>query len=139
MMEERLSDARLLEEIMDGCRQGLRALLARNHLNLPPSHRLAFRELGLAIGLRALPVIANITKSRIESMPGLQRTLELLLPYQSLAEEIISVWLPCAQHQDRYWQAHQDINDVTLATALIPHEFLSVGERLSLLQRPSTP
>ena len=132
--EERLGDAHLLEQIMDGCRQGLRALLAGGHLNLPPLHRLAFRELGLAIGLRALPVIASITKSRIGSKPGLQRAIELLLPYQSLAGDIILVWLPYAQHPDKNWQAHQDINDVMLATALIPDLFLSVGERLSLLQ-----
>ena len=132
--EQRLGDAHLLEQIMDGCRQGLRALLAGGHLNLPPLHRLAFRELGLAIGLRALPVIASITKSRIGSKPGLQRAIELLLPYQSLAGDIILVWLPYAQHPDKNWRAHQDINDVMLATALIPDLFLSVGERLSLLQ-----
>ena len=132
--EQRLGDAHLLEQIIDGCRQGLRALLAGGHLNLPPLHRLAFRELGLAIGLRALPVIASITKSRIGSKPGLQRAIELLLPYQSLAGDIILVWLPYAQHPDKNWRAHQDINDVMLATALIPDLFLSVGERLSLLQ-----
>ena len=132
--EQRFGDAHLLEQIIDGCRQGLRALLAGGHLNLPPLHRLAFRELGLAIGLRALPVIASITKSRIGSKPGLQRAIELLLPYQSLAGDIILVWLPYAQHPDKNWRAHQDINDVMLATALIPDLFLSVGERLSLLQ-----
>jgi hypothetical protein len=132
--EERLGDARLLEQIMDGCCQGLRALLTGGHLNLPPLHRLAFRELGLAIGLRTLPMIASITKSRIGSKPGLQRAIELLLPYQSLARDIILVWLPYAQHPDKNWRAHQDINDVMLATALIPDLFLSVGERLSLVQ-----
>ena len=132
--EQRFGDAHLLEQIMDGCCQGLRALLAGGHLNLPPLHRFAFRELGLAIGLRALPVIASITKSRIGSKPGLQRAIELLLPYQSLAGDIILVWLPYAQHPDKNWRAHQDINDVMLATALIPDLFLSVGERLSLLQ-----
>jgi hypothetical protein len=119
---------------MNGCRQGLGALIGKGHLNLPPLHRLAFRELGLAIGLRALPVIASVTKSRIGSKPGLQRAIELLLPYQSLAGDILSVWLPYAQHPDNNWRAHQDINDVMLATALIPDLFLSVGGRQSLLQ-----
>jgi hypothetical protein len=132
--EQRLGDARLLEEIMNGCHQGLRTLIAKGHLNLPPKHRLAFRELGLAIGLRALPLIASITKNRIGSKPGLQRAIELLLPYQSLAGDIISIWLPFALHPNNNWRAHQDINDVMLATALIPDLFLSVGERKSLLQ-----
>ena len=131
--EQRPGDARLLEEIMDACHRGVMALLAGRYLNRPPGHRLAFRELGLAIGLRALPVIAdNMTTSRVGSRPGLQRAVELLLPYESLGEEIIRIWLPYAQHQDQNWRAHQDINDVMLATALIPDVFLSVGERLSL-------
>jgi hypothetical protein len=72
--EQQPSDARLLEEIMDACCQGLTALLASRHFNRPLSHRLAFRELGLAIGLRALPVITHgITTSRVRRRPGLQR------------------------------------------------------------------
>ena len=50
--------------------------------------------------------------------------------YKSLSEEIVRVWLPHAQNQDQIWQSHQDINDVMLATALIPEMFLSVGERV---------
>jgi hypothetical protein len=131
--EQQPGDAGLLQEIMESCRRGLMALLAGRQLNRPLSHRLAFRELGLAIGLQALPVIADIiTTSRIGSRPGLQRALELLLPYEALSEEIIRNWLPYAQYQDENWRAHQDINDVMLATALIPNLFLSVGKRLSL-------
>ena len=56
------------------------------------------------------------------------------LPWFELSEEIIRIWQPYAQHQDKNWQAHRDINDVMLATALIPDLFLSIGERLSLTQ-----
>jgi hypothetical protein len=133
--EQRPGDALLLQEIMDASRRGLMALRAGQYLNRPLSHRLAFRELGLAIGLRALPVIADtITTSTIRSRPGLQRAVELLLPYESLGEEIIRIWLPYAQRQDENWRAQQDINDVMLATALIPNLFLSVGKRLPLTQ-----
>ena len=76
----------------------------------------------------------SITTSRVGRRPGLQRAVELLLPYEALSEEIIRIWLPYAQHQDKNWQAHRDINDVMLATALIPDLFLSIGERLSLTQ-----
>ena len=37
--------------------------------------------------------------------------------------------MPRAEHPDESWKAHQDINDVMLATAIIPDTFLSVGER----------
>jgi hypothetical protein len=108
------------------------ALLAGRHLNRPASHRLPFRELGLAIGLRALPLIADSgAKNKIAGRPGLERLLEQLLPYASLGQEIIRAWLPYAQRRDGNWRDHEDINDVMLATALIPDAFLSVGERLS--------
>ena len=54
----------------------------------------------------------------------------MLLRYESVAEQIISFWFPHAQQQDKSWQAHQNINDVMLATALVPELFLSVGERV---------
>jgi hypothetical protein len=126
--EDRLRDVRLLEEVLSACRDGLTVFLASRHLNLPASHRLAFRELGLAIGLRGLVIIAG-TKDKTRFGPALRRTADLLLPYESLSEDVISAWLPHAQHEDEGWQAHQNINDVMLATALIPDMFLLVGER----------
>jgi hypothetical protein len=92
-------------------------------LTRPVSQRLAFRELGLAIGLKAIPIIPHRTKYANRGRGHLQ--------YQSLAEEIIGAWLP-RKSPDELWQAHEDINDVMLATALIPDTFLSVGERISL-------
>jgi len=44
----------------------------------------------------------------------------------------ITRWLHCTQSPDELWQAHEDINDVMLATALIPNRFLSVNERMPL-------
>jgi hypothetical protein len=118
----------LLEEMLQACRNGLTTLLASRRMDQPAAHRLAFREIGLAIGLRALPIIANeIDGNGFGDRPSLRRLVAALLPYESLSEDIIGVWLRHAQHQDESWQAHQDINDVMLATALIPDMFLSVG------------
>jgi hypothetical protein len=130
--EERLGDVRLLEKILDASGIGIKALLASRYLNRPVAYRLAFRELGLAIGLRALPTIVDTTKkgrSGFERTPALRQAVDLLLRYNSLCDEIVSAWLPHAQHHDENWQAHQDINEVMLATALIPSTFLSVGEK----------
>ena len=129
--EEQFNDVRLLEELTDACRHGLIAFLADGHLSRPALHRLAFRELGLAIVLRALPIIADaITKNRsaFESGPALRRNVNLLLPYEGFSEKIATFWIPHAQHHDASWQAHQNINDVMLATALLPDMFLSVGK-----------
>ena len=71
-----------------------------------------------------------ITKygSGLGSRPALRRNVDLLLPYESFSEKIASFWIPHAQHHDASWQAHQNINDVMLATALLPDMFLSVGK-----------
>jgi len=131
---DQFDDIHLLEEILEACRNGLTGLLVGRYLNQPVLHRLAFRELGLAIGLKALPIISDAIKKDggpFESRAAVQRIVALLFPYESLSEDIVSVWLPHAQDQDQIWKSHQDINDVMLATALIPDMFLSVGERVS--------
>jgi hypothetical protein len=129
-----LGDVGLLENVLDACRNGLAVFLASRYLNRPISHRLAFRELGLAIGLKALPIIAGATKKErglFGNRTTVRCTVDLLLPYESLSEDIVRAWLPHAQPQNEIWQAHQDINDVMLATALIPGMFLSVGKMMS--------
>jgi len=120
-------DHRLFEEITNACEDGVRAFLASRFLTRPASQRLAFRELGLAIGLKAVPTILEPSKYAIARLPKGRH-----LQYQSLAEEIISAWLPYAQAPDELWHAHQDINDVMLATALTANTFLSIDERILL-------
>ena len=131
--EERFSDVRLLEEVIDACRNGLTAFLVSRHLNLPVSHRLAFRELGLAIGLRALPIIADADQKRQkrDSGAGLRYDgpLNSFCYTDRLSRRSSVLWMSHAQRHDESWQAHQNINDVMLATALMPDMFLSIGER----------
>jgi hypothetical protein len=130
---EQFDDIYLLEDILGACRNGLAGLLAGRYLNQPISYRLAFRELGLAIGLKALPIVSEAMKKnrdRFESGTAAQRIVDQFSRYESLGEEIVRVWLPHAQNQDQIWQSHQDINEVMLATALLPETFLSVGQRV---------
>ena len=130
---EQFDDIHLLEDILGACRNGLASLLAGGYLNQPVSYRLAFRELGLAIGLKALPIVSDAVKKNdgpFESGTAVKRIVDQLSRYESRSEEIVRVWLPHAQNQDQIWKSHQDINEVMLATALIPETFLSVGERV---------
>jgi hypothetical protein len=132
LCQEQPRESRLLEALIQGCCNSLTLLLRRGYLNRPMQHRLAFRELGLAIGLKALPIIANAmgkNRSTFESRPALRQTIDLLLPYEALSDEIIGLWLRHAELQHESWKAHQDINEVMLATAIVPDTFLSVGER----------
>ena len=123
-------DHSLFEEITNGYEDGVRAFGASRLLTRDASQRLAFRELGLAIGLKAVPIILERSKYTMKIGARLPKGWQS--QYQFLAEEIISAWLPCAQAPDELWHAHQDINDVMLATALTPNTFLSVDERILL-------
>ncbi len=69
------------------------------------SHDLAFRELGLAIGIQAA------------------KKMLVLKEYWSLIDEINNYWL-----QNSDWTEHKDINRVMLATSLAPDGFLSISE-----------
>jgi hypothetical protein len=113
------ADRELLEQLTDASEKSLRAFLASRSLRRSSSPRLAFRELGLAIGLMAAPMIIDRARATRDQ-------------YRSLADQIVDVWLPRAHSPDELWQAHRDINDVMLATALAPETFLSANERISL-------
>jgi hypothetical protein len=107
-------------------------------LNNAVSHRLAFRELGLAIGLKAVSAIAHTIEehhTHFENRGGLSRSIDLLQRHMLIGDEIISAWLVYGEHQDKIWRAHQDINEVMLATALIPNTFLSIGRAIPELKR----
>jgi hypothetical protein len=112
------ADQDLLEQLTHASEKSLGAFLASRSLRRSPSPRLAFRELGLAIGLTAAPTIIDLARATSDQ-------------YRSLADQLVNAWLPLAHSPDELWQAHRDINDVMLATALIPETFLSIDERIS--------
>jgi hypothetical protein len=113
------ADQELLEQLTTASEKSLHAFLAGRSLRRSSSQRLAFRELGLAIGLMAAPKIIGRARGTRDQ-------------YRSLADQIVDAWLPLAHSPDELWQGHRDINDVMLATALAPETFLSANERISL-------
>jgi hypothetical protein len=117
-----------LQEILDSCRDGFAMLLAGRYFKRPAAHRLAFRELGLAIGLRALPIIAELIAKDSGVPSALASSIQLLLRHERFHDEIVTFWLTHARHPDEQWQEHRNINEVMLATALIPDRFLSVSD-----------
>jgi hypothetical protein len=109
------ADVDLLEALLDGCSYGLTSFVRAGRLAKAVSNRLAFREFGLAIGLKAVSAIAHgITEpgSHFEHRGDLRRSINLLQRHESIGDEIIGEWLPHAEHQDKGWRAHQDINEV---------------------------
>jgi hypothetical protein len=129
LRDENLREILLLEQVMQACRNGLTAFLASRYLDRPTPHRLAFRELGLAIGLRALPIVADTIKrdsSRFASRPLLRRIIELLLPYESLSVTLSEFGCRMHNTRTRVGKLTKTLNEVMLATALIPNMVLSV-------------
>lgn len=100
----------LLDSLLDAALLGLRHFVAGGSLDEPAHRRLAFRELGLAIGLAGIE-LAGIRK---------------LSRYVPLRTEIEAFWLDPASRRARTWTDHADINDVMLATSLVPAGFLEL-------------
>ena len=88
----------LVEAVRNAALLGLREFRSHPDLDAPADRRLAFRELGLAIGLAAVP----------------------LASFLPLRDKIESFWIDPQQRRTTAWEAHADINDVMLATALAP-------------------
>jgi len=52
--------------------------------------------------------------------------IEALSPYVELGSKIQSFWLDPEHRETRTWSEHRDINDVMLATSLVPAGFLFI-------------
>lgn len=112
----------LLVKLLLDSQLSLRAFSHSSPLAHPPQQRLAFRELGLAIGLRGLEMIVN-TEPLNQRIAGLLREL---LPSRSLADQIESYWSSPEHRRVRTWKEHEEINTVMLATALSPEGYLQL-------------
>ena len=122
-------DEGLLISVMDAALLGLESFVASNTLALPADVRLAFRELGLAIGLKG---VENL-QEEIREHPGvfggsssLQQRAEALMGYVPLADTIDQFWMDKRNREASTWIEHREINMVMLATSLAPGEFLRV-------------
>ena len=109
----------LLEDLLAAAVQGLEHYSRQGDLLQPASGRLAFRELGLAIGLASIEAIE--TKSRAGLRPvssSAAAELGALRRHVALGSAIVAFWLEPEHRQNRTWVEHRDINEVMLATSL---------------------
>lgn len=117
--------AELLERLLTAALVGLSHYAPQGELRQPASTRLAFRELGLAIGLEAAErmmraVEEGQTTTTSRARPQVRQQLEALLRHAPLRAEIESFWLAPQNRRAQSWTAHRDINEVMLATSLVP-------------------
>jgi len=122
IFEHGIEHHQLLHHLLVEAEQSLQWFDRSLLLNRSAQHRLAFRDLGLAIGLHGLP--------RIRTLVGRDRVLATISKnmqqYQGLAEQIESFWLDPAHRFSKTWTDHRDINTVMLATSLAPESYLQL-------------
>ena len=121
-----LEQTGLLEALLESSLIGLGSFVKEKSLKLPARYRLAFRELGLSIGLQAVERIRELTEgeSRFLGNDSLHSTVESLSRYTELKERIETFWLEGVNRETDSWTEHRDINTVMLATSLAPNGFL---------------
>ena len=132
-----LDEVRLLESLLEACRSGLEILRRIRFLDAPAESRLPFRELGLTIGLRALPDLqARIARARgaFESFDRLDAALDALAAYRPWVSRVEQFWLDPVNRREPNWVGHREINEVMLATSLAPAGYLGIAD-----PRPSVP
>jgi hypothetical protein len=116
----------LIASLLEGAAIGLAQYWTQPDLRAPPDRRLAFRELGLAIGIGCIPLLEREPLVRALDASGLARVAALAecLP---LRAQIDSFWLSPDHRRAASWIEHEDINDVMLATSLAPDGFLALA------------
>ena len=127
--QDGLDDHDLLPALLESLCAGLEIFLARNNLKSQADARLAFRELGLAIGLRAVAKMHAFLDDNtdLESQDTIiKRWLDILMADVPVGTAIETFWLDPVSRQSASWQGHENINMVMLATSLAPDGFLTL-------------
>jgi hypothetical protein len=127
MVKGYFAQAGLLSNLLDASLVGLRVFAKEDHLKLPVDYRLAFRELGLSIGLGAVEGMSQLVERNQHTFGkdhNLKAPMKALKQYKPIKEVIDSFWLKPENQEAESWIAHRDINMVMLATSLSPDGYL---------------
>jgi hypothetical protein len=115
--------SRLLESLIESADRGMRRFESARSLERPARSRLAFRELGLAIGIEGVERFGE----SIEQQIGQPERVESILERFEMVGRVVDFWLQPAHREQPTWSGHRDINEVMLASALAPGGVLDAG------------
>ncbi|MDD3984573.1 MAG: hypothetical protein PHY59_01475 [Methanobacterium sp.] len=123
-----LKNTQLLELVLDSSILSLKYYTKNNPLEYPKQYRLAFRELGLVIGLKGLKIMIDLINKNpnLSQINSLNKRINILEEYLRLGNNIENFWINKENRNTKIWIEHRDINMVMLATALEPHRFLRI-------------
>jgi len=120
----------LLASLLEASLRGLGHFAQGSSLVSPADFRLAFRELGLSIGLKAVQKLQGLIEGHPElfgKRDPVHAKLKGLMRYLPLCQGIEGFWLDPASRENETWTAHREINMVMLATSLAPDGYLVVS------------
>ncbi len=123
-----LKNIELLEMVLDSSILGLRSYMKNDPMKYPAEYRLAFRELGLSIGLKGFEMMVDLINKNPElsQINSLQERINLFEEYLELGNNIEKFWMDKENRKTSNWIEHRDINTVMLATTLEPDGFLRI-------------
>lgn len=101
-----------VESLLSEAADGVSDFAGTSTLRVGPNQRLAFRELGLVLGLQAVDRAPRVL------FPEPER-------WRAMIQGIRDFWLEPESQRARSWTEHEDINAVTLAATLAPEEVLA--------------
>ena len=122
----------LLEKVVDSALTGLELFGAGDTLEHPAAYRLAFRELGLCIGLHCAEKLQSLARRHatlVESLGTLPARLAALAEFLPIGARIESFWRKESNQRARSWLEHREINMVMLATSLAPGGFIEISSK----------
>jgi len=115
-----IAEPALMIRLVAATEASLPAYASSDPLPAPAESRLAFRQLGLAIGLRALERTDVSPALEVRAREGIAR----LRRYVPIAGRIEDFWSNAIPRESQSWIAHRDINAVMLAASLVPTGYL---------------
>ncbi len=117
-----VQEAIRLESLLEDITLSLQAFITHNQLNLPAEYRLAFRELGLSIGIHTIKSMQKTIKKQPDNFTNADQLIAILSklsPFQNVADLIENFWLKAEHQAVNSWQQHDDINKVMLTTSTL--------------------
>jgi len=115
----------LLERVLAAAAPSVDAVAGSGQLAGDAQLRLAFRELGLSIGLHAFETGRATLEAQVDT--GLRRSIAAISRHLSRADHIDEFWSEPSHRAGATWRDHADINGVMLATSLAPEGYLGTG------------
>lgn len=129
IVEDFPEQLKLFKEILKSLPVGLEHYAHNKSLTLSAQYRLAFRELGLSIGLKSLDYLELLIKThpdRFRENHNVYMKTEDMNRFKSLIPVIEKFWLDPVNQDSDTWNEHKNINTVMLATSLLPDGFLKI-------------